>query len=169
MLSWHIPYLGWTRLPADVSEFEITHFFSLRAEERSAVLTRYRDSLQSSGTKNSIVPNVAKTFSKILPACDVRRFTSFFTLKFRTSKPTRGFNVRACEACTVQAPFPSFLQMDFKMAISFGGSVVTRRLKRAGKSQVGLEYKGSMDWVTGNVAALKESLERPTEVLCFVL
>jgi hypothetical protein len=46
MLSWHVPYLGWTRLPADVSEFEITHFFSLRAEERSAVLTRYRDSLR---------------------------------------------------------------------------------------------------------------------------
>jgi Domain of unknown function (DUF4158) len=38
--------LGWTRLPAEVSDFEITHFFSLRAEERSAVLTRYRDSLR---------------------------------------------------------------------------------------------------------------------------
>jgi TnpA family transposase len=46
MLNWHVPYLGWTRLPAEVSEFEITHFFSLRAEERSAVLTRYRDSLR---------------------------------------------------------------------------------------------------------------------------
>src|SRR6202453_2912351 len=46
MLAWHVPYLGWTRLPAEVSEFEITHFFSLRAEERSAVLTRYRDSLR---------------------------------------------------------------------------------------------------------------------------
>src|SRR3984893_5672064 len=46
MLAWHVPYLGWTRLPADVSGFEITHFFSLRAEERSAVLTRYRDSLR---------------------------------------------------------------------------------------------------------------------------
>jgi Domain of unknown function (DUF4158) len=46
MLAWHVPYLGWTRLPTDVSEFEITHFFSLRAEERSAVLTRYRDSLR---------------------------------------------------------------------------------------------------------------------------
>ena len=44
MLAWHVPYLGWTRL--DVSEFEITHFFSLRPEERSAVLTRYRDSLR---------------------------------------------------------------------------------------------------------------------------
>ena len=46
MLAWHVPYLGWTRLPADLSEFEITHFFSLRPEERSAVLTRYRDSLR---------------------------------------------------------------------------------------------------------------------------
>src|SRR5450631_2429777 len=46
MLAWHVPYLGWTRLPAEVSEFEITHFFSLRVEERSAVLTRYRDSLR---------------------------------------------------------------------------------------------------------------------------
>src|SRR6266481_922556 len=46
MLAWHVPYLGWTRLPAEVSEFEIAHFFSLRAEERSAVLTRYRDSLR---------------------------------------------------------------------------------------------------------------------------
>jgi hypothetical protein len=24
MLTWHVPYLGWTRLPAEVSEFEIT-------------------------------------------------------------------------------------------------------------------------------------------------
>ena len=38
--------LGWNRLPADMSEFEITHLFSLRPEERSAVLTRYRDSLR---------------------------------------------------------------------------------------------------------------------------
>jgi len=30
MLAWHVPYLGWTRLPAEVSDFEITHFFSLR-------------------------------------------------------------------------------------------------------------------------------------------
>jgi len=25
MLAWHVPYLRWTRLPAEVSEFEITH------------------------------------------------------------------------------------------------------------------------------------------------
>jgi hypothetical protein len=46
MFAWQVPYLGWTRLPIDVSEFEITHFFSLRPQERSAVLTRYRDSLR---------------------------------------------------------------------------------------------------------------------------
>jgi hypothetical protein len=46
MLAWHVPYLGWTRLPADLTEFEITHFFSLRPEERSAVLTWYRESLR---------------------------------------------------------------------------------------------------------------------------
>jgi Domain of unknown function (DUF4158) len=46
MLAWHVPYLGWTRLPAEVSEFEITHFFSLRANDLGAVLTRYRDSLR---------------------------------------------------------------------------------------------------------------------------
>jgi hypothetical protein len=46
MLAWHVPYLCWTRLPSDVSEFEITHFFSLQPEERSAVLTRYRESLR---------------------------------------------------------------------------------------------------------------------------
>jgi Domain of unknown function (DUF4158) len=46
MLAWHDPYLGWTRLRADVSEFEITHFFSLQPEERSAVLSRYRNSLR---------------------------------------------------------------------------------------------------------------------------
>jgi hypothetical protein len=40
MLAWHVPYLGWTRLPAEVSEFQITHFFSLRVEERSAVVYR---------------------------------------------------------------------------------------------------------------------------------
>jgi hypothetical protein len=46
MLAWHVPYLGWTRLPGEVSEFEIAYFFTLRAEERSAVLSRYRDSLR---------------------------------------------------------------------------------------------------------------------------
>jgi hypothetical protein len=60
MLAWHVPYLGWTRLPADVSEFEITHFFSLRVEEGSAVLTRYRDSLRL-GAALQIAQNVWTT------------------------------------------------------------------------------------------------------------
>src|SRR5271154_2653176 len=46
MLAWHVPYLGWRRLPDDVSEFEIIHFFTLKSAERSAVLTRYRQPLR---------------------------------------------------------------------------------------------------------------------------
>jgi hypothetical protein len=46
LITEQAPYLGWTRLPADLTEFEITHFFSLRPEERTAVLTRYRESLR---------------------------------------------------------------------------------------------------------------------------
>ena len=46
MLAWQVPYLGWLRLPADLSEFEIAHFFTLQPEEVGAVLTRYRDSLR---------------------------------------------------------------------------------------------------------------------------
>ena len=43
-MGWLLPYAYMSlRAPTD---FEITHFFSLRAEERSAVLTRYRDSLR---------------------------------------------------------------------------------------------------------------------------
>jgi hypothetical protein len=34
MLAWHVPNLGWTRLPNDLSEFEIAHFFSLPPEQR---------------------------------------------------------------------------------------------------------------------------------------
>jgi hypothetical protein len=30
MLAWHVPFLGWRRLPADLSEFEIAHFFTLK-------------------------------------------------------------------------------------------------------------------------------------------
>jgi hypothetical protein len=32
MLAWHVPCLGWPRLPSEVSEFEITHFFSPQLE-----------------------------------------------------------------------------------------------------------------------------------------
>ena len=34
MRAWQIPYLGRQRLPADLSSFQIEHFFTLRAEER---------------------------------------------------------------------------------------------------------------------------------------
>jgi hypothetical protein len=26
MLAWHVPFLGWQGLPADLSEFELAHF-----------------------------------------------------------------------------------------------------------------------------------------------
>jgi hypothetical protein len=29
MLAWRVPRLGWTRLPADVSEFQSAHYFIL--------------------------------------------------------------------------------------------------------------------------------------------
>ena len=46
MHAWQVPYLGWRRLPADLSEFEIAHFFSLRPEEIRAVLTKYGEALR---------------------------------------------------------------------------------------------------------------------------
>jgi hypothetical protein len=58
--------LGWTRLPAEVSDFEITHFFSLRAEERSAVLTRYRDSLRLDSARAG---QLAQTFGRAARDC----------------------------------------------------------------------------------------------------
>ena len=33
MLAWQIPYLGWRKVPVDLSEFEIEHFFTLKPEE----------------------------------------------------------------------------------------------------------------------------------------
>ena len=42
MLAWQIPYLGWRKLPVDLSEFEIEHFFTLKPEERRAVRSRYK-------------------------------------------------------------------------------------------------------------------------------
>ena len=41
-----VPFLSWRQLPAEFSEFEIMHFFSLQANERTAVSTRYGDSLR---------------------------------------------------------------------------------------------------------------------------
>jgi hypothetical protein len=40
MLAWHVPYLGWTRLPADVSEFNAIDYVCLHLERsRPDVLT----------------------------------------------------------------------------------------------------------------------------------
>jgi hypothetical protein len=33
----HVPFLGWRRLPADLSEFEIAHFFTLKLVDIRAV------------------------------------------------------------------------------------------------------------------------------------
>lgn len=57
MLAWRVPNLGWTRLPNDLSEFEIAHFFSLLLEQRMALLTRYRES--SRGGRVSFVLKLA--------------------------------------------------------------------------------------------------------------
>jgi hypothetical protein len=37
MLAWHVPFFGWRRLPADLSEFEIAHFISLKPVDIRAV------------------------------------------------------------------------------------------------------------------------------------
>jgi len=46
MLAWHVPFLGWRRLPADLSEFEIAHFFTLKSVDIRAVHSRYKESLR---------------------------------------------------------------------------------------------------------------------------
>ena len=46
MLAWHVPFLGWRRMPADLSEFEIAHFFTLRPIEIRAVRSRYKEILR---------------------------------------------------------------------------------------------------------------------------
>ena len=46
MHAWQVPYLGWRKLPADMSGFEIEHFFTLRAEERRAVRSRCKSVLR---------------------------------------------------------------------------------------------------------------------------
>lgn len=46
MLAWHVPFLGWRRMPADLSEFEIAHFFTLKPIEIRAVRSRYKESLR---------------------------------------------------------------------------------------------------------------------------
>src|ERR1700722_18179291 len=46
MLAWHVPFLGWRRTPADLSEFEIAHFFTLKPIEILAVRSRYKETLR---------------------------------------------------------------------------------------------------------------------------
>ena len=46
MLAWHVPFLGWRRLPADLSEFEIAHFFTLKPVDIHAVHSRYKEELR---------------------------------------------------------------------------------------------------------------------------
>jgi hypothetical protein len=46
MLAWHVPFLGWRRLPANLSEFEIAHFFTLKPADIRAVHSRYKESLR---------------------------------------------------------------------------------------------------------------------------
>jgi hypothetical protein len=57
-MGWLLPYAYMSlRAPTD---FEITHFFSLRAEERSAVLTRYRDSLRLGAALQISLPHILR-------------------------------------------------------------------------------------------------------------
>jgi hypothetical protein len=46
MLAWHVPFLGWRRLPVDLSEFEIAHFFTLKPVDIHAVRSRYKEDLR---------------------------------------------------------------------------------------------------------------------------
>jgi hypothetical protein len=46
MLAWHVPFWGWRRLPEDLSEFEIAHFFTLKPEDIHAVRSRYKEPLR---------------------------------------------------------------------------------------------------------------------------
>lgn len=46
MLAWHVPFLGWRRLPAGLSDFEIAHFFTLKPEGVRAVRSRFKSSLR---------------------------------------------------------------------------------------------------------------------------
>jgi hypothetical protein len=46
MLAWHVPFLGWRRMPADLSEFEIALLFTLRPIEMRAVRSRYKETLR---------------------------------------------------------------------------------------------------------------------------
>ena len=46
MLAWQVPYLGWRHLPAELSEFEISRFFTFEPEVHRAIRSRYKDTLR---------------------------------------------------------------------------------------------------------------------------
>jgi hypothetical protein len=46
MLAWHVPFLGWRRMPADLSEFEIAHLLMLKSIDIRAVRSRYKETLR---------------------------------------------------------------------------------------------------------------------------
>jgi hypothetical protein len=46
MLAWHVPFLGWRPLPADLSEFEIAHFSTLKPADSQSVRPRYKEGLR---------------------------------------------------------------------------------------------------------------------------
>ena len=43
MRAWQRPYLGLRRLPPELTDFEIQHFFTLDAGDRRRVRSRYKD------------------------------------------------------------------------------------------------------------------------------
>jgi hypothetical protein len=46
MLAWQVPYLGWRHFPAELSEFEISRFFTFEPEVHRAIRSRYKDTLR---------------------------------------------------------------------------------------------------------------------------
>jgi hypothetical protein len=46
LLAWQLPYLGWQRLPEDLSRFDIERFFTLSPADIEAVRSRYKESLR---------------------------------------------------------------------------------------------------------------------------
>ena len=46
MLAWQVPYLGWRHLPTELSEFEISRFFTFEPVVHRAIRSRYKDFLR---------------------------------------------------------------------------------------------------------------------------
>ena len=46
MLAWQVPYLGWRHFTAELSEFEISRFFTFEPEVHRAIRSRYKDTLR---------------------------------------------------------------------------------------------------------------------------